>query len=126
MCIVWWPFFNRQSGFLCFPTIFLFSSTCFPHAYEVDFIQGIRKENGKKLARLFDFTFVFSLNQFKFGDCVDRIYPTDLEIKDTTDTAKSASYLDMHIEIHVKVVLRTSLYDIIDDINIPIGSLWLN
>ena len=32
----------------------------------------------------------------------------------------------MHIEIHIKAVLRTCRYDIIDDINIPIGSLWLN
>ena len=28
------------------------------------------------------------------GDCVDRIYPIKLEIKDTTDTARSASYFD--------------------------------
>ena len=29
-----------------------------------------------------------------FGDLIHRIYPTELEIKDTTDTVKSASYLD--------------------------------
>jgi hypothetical protein len=30
---------------------------------------------------------VLSLNNSKFGNFVDRIYPIDLEIKDTTDTA---------------------------------------
>ena len=33
-----------------------------------------------------------------FGDFVDRIYPIELEIKDTTDTDRSASYLDLHLE----------------------------
>jgi hypothetical protein len=31
-----------------------------------------------------------------FGDFVDRIYPIELEIKDATDTARSASYLDFN------------------------------
>ena len=35
----------------------------------------------------------------KFGDYVERIYPIELEIKDTTDTIKSASYLNLHLEI---------------------------
>ena len=30
------------------------------------------------------------------GDFVDRIYPIELEIKDTADTALSASYLDIY------------------------------
>jgi hypothetical protein len=34
-----------------------------------------------------------------FDDFVDRIYPIELEIKDTTDTDRSASYLDLHLEI---------------------------
>jgi hypothetical protein len=40
---------------------------------------------------------VLSLNNYRFGDFVDRIYPIELEIKDTTD--RSASYLDLHLEI---------------------------
>jgi hypothetical protein len=35
----------------------------------------------------------------RFGDFVDRIYPIELEIKDTTDTDRSASYLDLLLEI---------------------------
>jgi len=28
-----------------------------------------------------------------------QIYPTELEVKDTTDTQMSASYIDLHLEI---------------------------
>jgi hypothetical protein len=34
---------------------------------------------------------VLSLNKSRLGDFVDRIYPIELEIKDTTDTDTSAS-----------------------------------
>jgi hypothetical protein len=40
-----------------------------------------------------------------FGDFVDRIYPVKLEIKDTTDTTKSASYIDLHL-----VLLAATFY----------------
>ena len=40
-----------------------------------------------------------------------RIYPKELEIKDTKDTVKSASYLDLHLEIDGKGKLSTELYD---------------
>jgi hypothetical protein len=50
----------------------------------------------------------------KFGDLVDSIYPIVLE-KDTTDTARSASYLDLHLEIDSEGWLRTKLYDKRDD-----------
>ena len=33
------------------------------------------------------------------GDFVYRIYPIEFEIKDITDTDRSASYLDLHLEI---------------------------
>ena len=72
----------------------------FIYSYEADFIE----KNQKKLARSFNFTFryiddVLSLNNSRFGDFVDRVHPTELEIKDTTDTDRSASYLDLHLEI---------------------------
>jgi len=54
---------------------------------------------------------VLSLNNSRFGDFVDRIYPIELEIKDTTDTDMSASYLDLHIKIESDRRLRTKLYD---------------
>jgi hypothetical protein len=48
---------------------------------------------------------------------VDCIYLVELEIKDTTDTDKSASYLELHLEIDSKGRLRTKLYDKRDDFN---------
>jgi hypothetical protein len=38
---------------------------------------------------------------------VERIYPNELEIKDITDTDRSASYLDLYIEIVSEGRLRT-------------------
>ena len=59
----------------------------FRYSYKTDFIQGHLKKNEKKLARSFNFTFryidyVLSLNNSRFGDFVDRIYPTEFRIKD--------------------------------------------
>jgi len=56
----------------------------------------------------------------KFGDFVDRIYPIELEIKDTTDTAMSVSYLELHLEIDSEDRLRMELYHKRDDFNFPI------
>jgi hypothetical protein len=54
---------------------------------------------------------VISLNNYRFGDFVDRIYRIELEIKDTPDTDKAASYLDLHLGIDSEMLLRTNLYD---------------
>ena len=89
----------------------------FLYSYEADFIQGLLKKNEKKLDRYcFYFTFrdiddVHSLNNSRFGDFVDCIYPIELEIKDSTDTDRSASYLDIHLEIASEGRLRTKSYD---------------
>ena len=87
--------------------------------------KGFSRKNEKKLARSFNFTFryiddVLSLNNSRLGDFVDRIYPIELEIKDTTDTDRSASYLDLHLEIDSEGRFRTQLYDKRDDFNFPI------
>ena len=85
--------------------------------------EELLEKNEKKLARSFNFTFryiddILSLNNSRFGGFVDCIYPIDLEIKDTTDTDRSASYL--HLEIDSEGRLRTKLYDKRDDFNFPI------
>jgi hypothetical protein len=115
-------FFNRQSmGTNCAPLL----ADLLLYSFEADFIQGLPKKSKKKLARSFNFTFhyiddVLSLNNSRFGDFVDRIYPIELEIKHTTDTDRSASYLNLQLEIDSKDRLRTKLYDIRDDFNFPI------
>ena len=95
------------------------------YSYETNFIQGLLKKNQKKLAQSFKFTFcyiddVLSLNYSRFGDFVDRIYPIELEIKDITDTDRSALYLDLHFKIDSEWWLRTKLYDKRDYFNFPI------
>ena len=40
-----------------------------------------------------------------------RIYPVELEIKDTTNTARYASYLDLHRVFDSEGLLRTKMYD---------------
>ena len=74
----------------------------FLYYYEADFIQELLRKKDKKLAISFNSTFryidnVLSLNNSKFGDYFERIYPIELSIKDTTDIVKSASYLDLHL-----------------------------
>ena len=44
-----------------------------------------------------------------FGDIADRIYPTELNIKETTDTVRSHSYPEYNIEIEGR--LRRKRYD---------------
>jgi hypothetical protein len=61
---------------------------------------------------------ILSLNNHKFGDFVNRIYP--IEIKDTTDKTMCASYLDIHLEIDSEGEVRTKHYDKRDDINFHI------
>jgi hypothetical protein len=46
--------------------------------------------------------------------------PIELEINDTTDTDRSASYLDLNFEIDSEGRFRTKLYDKRDYLNFPI------
>ena len=73
------------------------------------------------------FNFSFSLNLISvplyrwliinpsFGDLIHRIFPKEQEIKNTTDTVKSASYLDVHLEIDGLGKLLTKVCDKRDD-----------
>jgi hypothetical protein len=63
---------------------------------------------------------VFSLSNSKFDDFVDRIYPIEHEIKDTTYTARYAFHLDLHLEMDIEGRLRAQFYEKRDDFNFPI------
>ena len=77
--------FNRQSAyeyFLCSSSRWLAPLFVWGRLHTVT-----SEEKGKEASRSFNFTFryiddVLSLNNCKFGDFVDRIYPIELEIKD--------------------------------------------
>ena len=58
---------------------------------------------------------VHSLSNSTFDDFVDYIYLIELEIKNTTDTDMSASYLDLHLEINSEGRWRTKPDDKRDD-----------
>jgi hypothetical protein len=45
------------------------------------------------------------------------IYPPELEVKETTDTASSASFLDLYLEFDDSGQLSTKIYDKRDDFN---------
>jgi hypothetical protein len=64
---------------------------------------------------------VLSLNNSRFGDFIDPIYPIELEIKETTNTDRSASYLDLHLAIECEGRLRTKLDDERDDFPIKLS-----
>jgi hypothetical protein len=88
----------------------------FLYSLEADFIHGASQKNEKELAGSFNFTLryiddIHSLDNSRFGDFFARIYHTELEIKDVTDTDMSASYINMHFEIDSEVRLRTKLYN---------------
>ena len=97
----------------------------FLHSYEADFIDRLLKNKDKKIASSFNLSFryidyVLSLNNAKFWDYVQVIYPKELEIKDTTDKLSFSSYLDLRLEIDNRGRLSTKLYDKRDDFTFPI------
>ena len=95
----------------------------FLQAYEADFLQRLLKNKDRKLAQTSNSRFRYiddflSLNNARFCDYLYGIY--ELEVKDTTDTQKSASYLDLHLEIDNGGILITKLYDKHNDFIFPI------
>jgi hypothetical protein len=63
---------------------------------------------------------VLSINNPRFAEFLPLIYPPELEIKETTDTASSASFLDLYLEFNDSGQLSTKIYDKQDDFNFKI------
>ena len=103
LCYLWWTCFSTDSLHTYGCKLCSTSRRLVPLFVWSRLHTGALKKNEKKLARSFNFTFryiddVLSLNTSRLGDFIDRIYPIELEIKDTTDTDRSSSYLDLHLE----------------------------
>ena len=97
----------------------------FFHTYEADFIADLIRKKEYRLSRSSNLSFryiddVLSLNIPSFGDLIQRIYPKELEIKDTIDTVRSASHLDLHLEMDGKGKLLTTIDDKRDDFSLKI------
>ena len=60
------------------------------------------------------------MNNSKISEFIDVIYPCELDIKDTSESSISASYLDCYLNIDNGELNITRLYDKRDDFNFPI------
>ena len=88
-------------------------------------LQSLLSTGRKRLASQFNFTYryiddVLSINNPDFENYLGQMYPPELEIKDTTESNISASYLDLLLSIGRDGQLHTSLYDKRDDFNFHI------
>ena len=80
----------------------------FLYSYEAEIIQSLLSTGKKKIASQFNFTYryiddVLSINNPDFENYMGQMYPAELEIKDTTESNTSASYLDLPLRSRVTV-----------------------
>ena len=97
----------------------------FLYSYESEFLQKLVNDKKIHEARALHFTYryiddVLSINNSRFAEFLPLIYPPELEVKETTDTASSASFLDVCLEFDDSGQLSTKIYDKRDDYNFKI------
>ena len=97
----------------------------FLYSYESEFLQKLVNDKKIHEARALHFTYryiddVLSINNSRFAEFLPLIYPPELEVKETTDTASSASFLDVCLEFDDSGQLSTKIYDKRDDFNFKI------
>jgi hypothetical protein len=96
------------------------------YSYEAEFVQKLLQDNNKRLAMSFNHTFryiedVLSINNHNFHNYAHLIsHWTRKLIMDTTESDKSASYVDIFLNIDSNDRLTTTLYDKCDDFNFAI------
>ena len=76
----------------------------FLYSYEADFIQSLLSTGKKQLASRLNLTYRYiddelSINNPEFENYLGQMHPAELEIKDTTESTTSASYLDLLLSI---------------------------
>ena len=96
----------------------------FLYSYEAKFVKSLLKAGKKHLAQQFNFTYkyiddVLSPKNTQFAEYLKFVYPHELEIKETRETATSSSSLDCYLHID-NWKLTTRFYDKRDDFNFPI------
>ena len=101
----------------------------FFHTFEYDFMVKTMKQDITKAIQ-FSNTFryiddLFSINNVNFGNCISAIYPSELELKDTSTSSTEVCYLDTNIKTgDLTTPFRISIYDKRDDfafriVNVP-------
>ena len=88
----------------------------FLYSYDAKFIQSLPPAWKKQLSSQFNFTYryidgVLWINYPDFESYLRQMYPAEIEIKDTTETKFSVSYLILLLSIGRDGQLRTSLFD---------------
>ena len=117
----WWS----SSYFTIILIVPRFSPTSFCiHTKRISY-QSLLSTGKKHLASRFNLTYryiddVLSINNPEFENYLGQMYPAELEIKDTTESTTSASYLDLLLSIGRDGQLHTSIYDKRDDFNFHI------
>ena len=96
----------------------------FLYSYESQFLQKLVNDKIHK-AIAFNFTYrytddVLSINNSRFAEFFPLIYPPELEVKETTDTASSTSFLDLDLEFDDSGQISTKIYHKRDDFNFKI------
>ena len=95
----------------------------FLYSYESEFIPSLLSTGNKQLASQFNFTYryiddILPFNNPDFENNLSQMYPAELEIKDTTESNTSASYLDyLLLSIGRNGQLCASFYDKSVDLN---------
>ena len=97
----------------------------FLYSYESEFLQKLVKDKKIHEARAFNFTYryiddVLSINNSRFAEFLPLIYPPEMEANETTDTASSASFLDIYLEFDDSGQISTKIYDERNDFNFKI------
>ena len=97
----------------------------FLYSYQSEVLQKLVKDKMIHEARAFNFTYryiddVLSINNSRFAEFLPLIYPPELEVKETTDTASSASFLDIYLEFDDSGQRSTKIYDKRDDFDFKI------
>ena len=95
------------------------------YSYEPGLIQSLISTGKKQLASRFNLTYryiddVLSINNPAFENSLGKMNPAELEIKDTTESTTSASYLDLLLSIGSDGQLHTSIYEKRDYFNFHI------
>jgi hypothetical protein len=88
----------------------------FLYSYQSEFLLNLVKNKKIDEARAFSFAYryiddVLSINNPRFVEFLPLIYPSELEIKETTYTPSSASFLDIYLEFDDIGQFSTKIYD---------------
>ena len=98
----------------------------FLYSYKAEFIQSLLLTGRKRLVSQFNFTHRWRIIHKEpwLWNYLGQMYPPEVEIKDTTESNTSASYLGLLMSNGRDGQLHPSLYDNRDDFNLQTFRSW--